>query len=498
MSEASKQVIDNDPVSEKREERALRNFKQVLREMLFLLMQSSRSETASLHWVNKQRNQFVLETSCSRHRDVTFQDRVGFESSYLNPYKNLDEPVQLEVGVHVESDAMNHYYRTLPVRYVNIIPFINNGETVALTVLESADAEVRTEDEAAVVSYNNALANLLYTFLELNDLSRNEAEWAEYDVALDQLSDRDEFAVMMDNVVVQLQSYLFRGGVTMLCRAAGGWRVALNSAYADPVPRLGSVLQENTVAYAALKSGRPEFAIHFNGNPRRVNSDEPVCKGASLAIPMLIFDRRQAVFVVYDENPLIFKESVKHKLTNLVRIAALKMMSSPDAGKISEDLMSGSTGAFHATITDRILARQLQRSSLFPDEHTWVVMFSSDEITSLRTRHGVESLKNLRRQIVMATMREMDGVSSVVGFHADYIFSAIVCSRDEQGLQKWLAYLKSLKQVTFDCGDQGVYLNFQAGAVKLSDQYQDVYQLMRSLKKVFSQSSKSSDFVIAV
>jgi hypothetical protein len=496
MSEARKQYIENDPVAEKREERALRNFKQVLQEMLFLLMQSTRSETASLQWVNQQRSQFVLETSCSRHRDVTFQDRVGFENSFLNPYKNLDEPVQLEVGVHVEQGALQHYYRSMPVRYINVIPFINNGETVALTVLETADAEVRPEDEAAVGSYNNALANLLYTFLELNDLSRNESEWEEYDAALDQLSDRDEFAVMMDNVVSQLQSYLFKGGVTMLCRAAGGWRVALNSAYANAAPRVGTVLKENTLAYAALKSGRPEFAIHFNGNPRRVGSDEPTCQGASFAIPMLLFDRRQAVFVVYDQNPLIFKESVKHKLTNLVRIAALKMMSSPEAGKISEDLLAGSTGALHATVTDRILTRQLQRSSLFPDEHTWVVMFSSDEITSLRTRHGVETLKNLRKQIVMATMRDMNGVSSVVGFHADYIFTAIVCSNDADGLGKWLTYLQALKNKSFDCSDQSVYLNFQAGAVKSDGRYQDVYQLMRALKKVFSESSKTNNFVV--
>jgi hypothetical protein len=497
MSEARKQVIDYDPIAEKREERALRNFKQVLREMLYLLMQSTRSETASLQWVNTQRNQFVLETSCSRHRDVTFQDRVGFESSYLDPYKSLDEPVQLEVGIHVDPAALPHYYRTMPVRFVNIIPFINNGETVALTVLESADPDVRPEDEAAVVSYNNALANLLYTFLELNDLSRNEAEWEEYETTLDLLNDRDEFAVMMDNVVTQLQSYLSRGGVTMLCRAAGGWRVALNSAYANAAPRIGSVLQENTLVYSALKSGKPEFAIHFNGSPRRVNTDEPLCQGASYAIPMLLFDRRQAVFVVYDENPLIFKESVKHKLTNLVRIAALKMMSSPEAGKISEDLIAGSTGAFHASITDRILTRQLHRCNLFPDEYTWVVMFSSDEITSLRTRHGVETLKNLRRQIVMATMREMPGVSSVVGFHADYIFTAIVCASDENGLHKWLTYLQALKQTSFDCGDQGVYLNFQAGAVKLSDRYQDGYPLMRELKKAFSESCKTNNFVIA-
>ena len=130
MSTVKNYKIDNDPVSERREERALRNFKQVLREMVYLLMQATRSETASLYWVNKERGQFVLESSSSRIQHATFQDRVQFENSWLHPYKDLQEPVQLEVGVHVDPAGLVQYNGAdpAPVRYLNVLPFMNKGE----------------------------------------------------------------------------------------------------------------------------------------------------------------------------------------------------------------------------------------------------------------------------------------------------------------------------------------------------------------------------------
>jgi hypothetical protein len=497
MHETKRPFIDSDPLSEKREEKALRNFKQVLKEMLYLLLQSTRSDTASLYWVNKQRGQFVLEASSSRFSNATFQDRVMFENSYLEPYIDLEDAVQLEVGVHVEAEKLTHYYKQVPVRYLNVLPFMNNGETVALTILESNDANVTSDDEESVIAYTNALGNLLYTFLELSDLSKDESQWVQYDDILEQVNSRDDHAVLLDNVMMRLQSFIHKGGVTLLCRGAERWRVVLNTNLARNAPHVGTVLAENTIAYEALRTGKPEFTIHFNSNPRRISPKEPLSQGATLAIPMLLHDRRQAVFLVYDENPLLFKESVKHKMINLVRVASLKMMGAKESYKVSSDFMTHDSGAFSMPLIERTIQREIKRSILYPETHTWVAMLTFEEVNSLRTRFGLDHLKDLQRQVVKRITPDLETVDGVTGFHTDYIYVVILQSEFEDGARRWLHQLEA-SDTPFSCDNVELELNFRVGFTLIDGERRDAYEITKAIKQAFSEATKSAQFAIEI
>lgn len=490
MSGLRNYKIDNDPVGERRDERALRNFKSVLRELVYLLMQSTRSETASLYWVNKDRQQFVLESASSKIQHATFQDRVQFENSWLEHYKDLSEPVQLEIGSHIQPEELIQYTGNdvVPVNFLNVLPFMNKGETVALTVLESTSPNVTTDDEEAVVSYTNALGNLLYTFLELSDLSADESQWGQYDDMLNQVNSRDDHAVLLDNVATQLLSFVRKGGVSLMCRGADGWRVVLNAAYSTGSPSVGSVMQEHTISYNALKSGAPEFSIHFNGNPRRVCAGEPLSQGATLAIPLLLHDRRQGVFVVHDENPLLFKESLKHKMSNLVRIASLKMMADKDSYKVSSDFMTNDTGAYTASLIERTLYNQLKRARLVPAEYSWAAMVSCEDINSLRTRFGLDDLRGLQKKMVSHLTYNSPRTQSITGFHADYIFVVVIQSTEKDGIQKWLHHVQDQKPVP--CGEQEISLRYRVGFTRLGEQHNDVYSITKSIKKAFSDAGR--------
>lgn len=496
MGDIKNKGIDNDPIAEKREEKALRNFKQVLRELLYLLMQSAKSNTASLYWVNNHRGQFVLESSCSSFTNTTFQDRVDFQESYLTPYKDITEPVQLEVGVHVEEDRLSHYYKHVPVRFINVIPFVNNDETVALAVLESNSGEINAEIEEAVFSFLNAMSNLLYTFIELSDLSRDESQWHHYEEMLDQLNSREDHAVLIDNMMVQLQSLIAKGGVSFLCRMANNWRVVLNTNYAQNCPPVGTILHENAMSYDALKTGKPSFAIHFNTSLRRVSSNEPPARGATLAIPLLLHDRRQGLVLVYDENPLLFKESVKHKMTNLVRISALKMMASKDSYRVDTDFMSHESGALCAPMMERVILREIKRRSLFPEVYSWVAMFTFEEINTLRTRFTTENLRGLQKQVVARSSAELDEFTSICGFHADYVYTALIQSSSPEGVQEWISLLKRSGEVPFECRGEKVNLSFRIGVTPLNSNFKDSFDAINAVKKVFSEATRRSEMVV--
>lgn len=487
-----KNNADADPIAEKREEKALRNFKKVLNEILFMLMRSTRSETASLQWVNNQRQQFVLENYCSSLTNTTFQDRVDFKDSFLYPYRDISEMVSLEVGVDVQPEELTHYYKSIPVKYLYLIPFINNGETVGLTVLESNQPDLSTIEIESIRSYITALSNLLYTFIELSELSKDEAQWYQYDEMLEQVNSKNDHTQLIDNILSQLESFLNRGGVTFLSRTAGGWRVLLNSAFSRNAPRVGTILQENSMANEVLKTGVSQFSIHFNNSPHRISRHEPICSGATLAIPMVMQDRRQGVFIIYDENPLLFKESVKHKLTNLIRILGLKMVASKESYRVDADFLSHESGALSMPIIERIIDREIARSVSFPNMFTWVVMYTFDEINTIRTRYGVGVLKTLQKQIIRRTTIDHKDFSNVTGFHADYIYLGIVQSTSDHGLDLWMDNVQNESTKGYQCEKDTIDLAFIFGTVRVDRRFENVDLLLGQLKKEFSVATKNA------
>ncbi len=119
--------------------------KHVLKNLIFLLRSASEMETVYMYWVNRSRRQFVLETKSTALENVMFKDRLQFEEHFLNEYKDITEPKAVEVGEKLREESLKHYYNEVPVRNVTMLPFVNNGETVAMTVLESKNNHRRSK-----------------------------------------------------------------------------------------------------------------------------------------------------------------------------------------------------------------------------------------------------------------------------------------------------------------------------------------------------------------
>ena len=120
-----------------RQEKALREFKQIIADLVHLLRASTRSQLAYMCWVNQSRQQFVWETHSTRLSNVMFKDRVNFHHHFLDDYKELDELIKLRIGEDISKAKLGHYFSVVHAKSMLIIPFINKGETVGLTILES-------------------------------------------------------------------------------------------------------------------------------------------------------------------------------------------------------------------------------------------------------------------------------------------------------------------------------------------------------------------------
>lgn len=404
----------------KNDDAALRHYKSVVKETLSLFRKAIGANTVSLHWVNRSRKQFVLESAVSDVPHARFADRVAMTESYLNGFDLLTRPVTLDVGKEVDASALTHYLNDCPVSHITILPLDYQREVVALVVIESMSKSVITDSSEELASFTTAMGHLLYTFLELSERTNDEQQWSDYEAMLQKAIGRGDEIAVLERLLDMASSLIPTGAVSLLVRANSTWQVVLNHPGSPHTPPVGLAVEEQSLCYQALKTGQPEFATHLGGSPKRVNSAEPIMKGASLAIPLLLHDRRQAVLLVSDENLLFFRESNRHKLTNLVRVAALRLVSGTTKHVAGADFLSAETGTLHADVFDAALRREIKRTPPV------VAMVTVKQIPTLRSRLRIEELKDVQQLIGDLLSPNRHGLSGLVGVHSDFVFTVMI------------------------------------------------------------------------
>jgi len=408
----------------KNDDTALRHYKSVVKEVLSLFRTATGAKTVSLHWVNRSRKQFVLESAVSEVPHARFADRVAMSDCYLNGFDLLTRPVTLEVGTDVAPAALTHYLEDCPVSYVTIQPLEYHRDVVALAVIETTSKTVLTDAKSEFASFTAAMGNLLFTFLELSERTSDEQQWSDYETMLQKAVGRGDEIAVLERLVDQASSLIPTGAVSLLVRANSTWQVVLNHPGSSHVPPIGLAVEEQSLVFQALKTGQPEFATHLGGSPKRVNSAEPIMKGASLAIPMLLHDRRQAVLLISDENLLFFRESNRHKLTNLVRVAGLRLVAGTTKHVTGADFLSAETGSLHADVFDAALRREASGTPPV------VAMVTVKQVPTLRSRLRMDELKEVQQLIGDLLAPNRHGFSGLVGVHSDFVFTVMLHGDD--------------------------------------------------------------------
>jgi hypothetical protein len=478
-------------MSGRREEKALLEFKQVVKNIVQLLRKSMEADTTYIYWVNRIRKQFVLETSATILSNVMFRDRIEFDDFFLNEYRNLTEVTQLKVGEGVNQEELSHYHDVVPARFVTLIPFINNGETVALTVVESEHQPNLSDFGDVLSSFQSALRNVLNTYLEVTDLYEHQKQWSDYDVSLDQISPRMHRTEILDVMIAEMQKLLPEGGVSIAARGMGTWVTVMQSSGALNCPETGALIEEKSMAYDALEKGEPQFSIHFNQNPKRISSAEEHVEGATLAIPLLINDRRHAVVLACAPNPLVFKESTKHKLVNLVRLAALAIQVNLGKTEPEQNLLTSAHGSFIPEVWEKSLGRKI-RSASGSERTTWFGFVTVENLAELRASLRLEELMQLQRTLVSMMNPARHGFLGYIGFNTDYIYAFLLSGEQVKVYQDWFDTIdRLLDQPVELTNGKRVNVQVKIGSVTVHDQYKDVHEVVTAAKKALSEVVKS-------
>lgn len=470
----------------KREEKSLVEFKQIMDDLVHLLRKSTGSQTVYLNWVNRSRQQFVLETQSTSLPNVMFRDRVMFDQHFLEPYKDLEEVKALKIGRDVDSEALKHYYDFLPVRYLLLVPFINNGETVAITVIETETALSLEDHEESLSSYRNALANVLNTYLELTDLYENEEVWTEYEASLETISPKHHKVEILNRMAGEMQKLLPSGGVSVLLRGMEVWTTVFNTSNSEISPAPGLVMEEKSMAYDALQKGEPQFSIHFNQNPKRVSGEERKTEGATLAVPLIINGRRHGVVLAYDKNPLTFKESTKHQIINLVRTAVLSIQVNLDRLPVDKDLFTSDYGNFIPDLWELALQQEISRPGN-KDRKLWFCLITINNLQELRSKYRLEELNRIQRTLVKLLNPNRFGTNGFIGFNSDYVMTSLVFCPSKMKFNAWAEAVKDRFSSPIELSDgKQIRLEIKFGAVEVSNNFDDVHDITDAAKKELS------------
>lgn len=463
----------------RQEDNALRHFKRVAREMVALLRLATAAPTVSLHWVNRHRRQFVLEAADSAVAQTSFPDRVPMTESYLRGFEMLAKPAVLTIGKDVPPTALTHYPAGCPVTTVTVVPLAYNSETVALAVVEGDDPDVLRHRSDAIGSFSTAMAHLIHTFLELSELAGEEDQWAAYEEQIRRWPSRSDECDVLDLLMDQVVSLVPGGSVSILARVFDRWCVVMNHESATAAPALGTVMEDQSLAYQALQSGQPEFATHVGASPKRVARAEPISKGASMAIPFLLHDRRQAVVLVTVENLHFFKDSNRHKLVNLVRIGALRLTAGTTKFLVGADMLSHDNAGLVPDLIDRAMVREFRRGG------ATVGLVTVHEVSALRSRMRMEETKSIQR-VLNATLNPVRyGYAGVCGPHSDFV-TLVLLSGGPEELDRYKAAIREgVSRI------QGHTLTVAHAFQTVESSTSDPYDVKRSLRLALDAAVKA-------
>lgn len=463
-----------------------------MKNMVLMLWESTGVETAYMYWVNRSREQFVLETSTTALPNVMFRDRIGFEHFFLDEYKDQDDSTQLQVGKEVPAEGLIHYFDFVPIKHITLLPFKNNGEVVAFTVLETEQPFHLQDFEETIGAYRSALLHILNTYLELTDLHDDQQQWTQYEAILNTLSPKQHKVVILERVMDGLRKILPDGGFSIMLRGMDSWITVFSSdGFASDLPP-GLMLQEKSMAYDALQKGKEQFSIHFNQSPKRVSTLEKQTEGATYAVPMLLSDRRHAVVVTYHKNPLLFTESVKHKISNLVRVASLAIHIHNDKLRVDQDLFTSEYGSFIPEVWEAGIQQEIDREKKSRSP-LYVGMITIQNLQEHRSRYRLEELKQLQKRVVKVLNPALHSCNGYIGFVSDYVFLYVLHCSGEQQHKQYMNSVTAMFEKPIELGNGAkIDIDILCGYTELEEEDCDAHGVVEKTKRAMSDILKST------
>ena len=231
-----------------------------------------------------------------------------------------------------------------------------------------------------------------------------------------------------------------------------------------------------------LERGEPQFAIHFNQNPKILSSRERITSGASYVLPILLHGKKKGALAINHPDPLFFSGSMKHKISNMLRVAMLTMEKTVRLEEGEFLFVSGPGQGLLPDIWEQSIHYYWSRAPK-KGEHALFGMAAIDNIREIRSRYRVDTLNHLQKRCAEYLHPASGGFRGFVGFRSDYIFPFIALSETPLDEEDWEKKAEALftEPLSIQSGEQvQVTMNVRCAAIHAG--YDDPHQIVEAVK----------------
>ncbi len=400
-------------------------FSYLMKKVLTTVKEANFAHTVAFFWINRDKNQMVLESSVSDSDRFTAHRRRELGTDVISRIANSGKPQILSrVNIAGQLEMLGYYDGVEPVKALVGVPVFypkvggNASEPVAVLVLDSLmEDEFGQETLALLGQFTKLISALIKSYTDKYDLLLD----SEMLRSITRMRDQLKLDFGLYNIVRTLSEETSRLvawdyiATVLYDESRKAWIVQyVMNRMNDPYVSVSQEVDpQHSLVGAVVQTSVPRIYDHFdfNGLPRFYKAERVESSGAIMVLPINSINRCYGVLVVESKDAKTYSESDAKLLQKLVETSswALEILSLSEVvnNYIS---MDETTGVAARKYFMTRMQEEVQRANDFSTGLA-LVMVSIDSMNDLLGRYGKEgfdfALQNIGR-IIKSFIRPYD------------------------------------------------------------------------------------------
>lgn len=400
-------------------------FSYLMKKVLTTVKEANFAHTVAFYWINRDKNQMVLESYVSESEKFTAHRRRELGTDVISQIAESGKPQVLSrVNISGQLEMLGYYDGVEPVKsFVGVPVFypkvgIGAGDPVAVLVLDSMEEDAFGPETLTLLGqFTKLISALIKSYTDKYDLLLD----SEVLRSITRMRDQLKLDFSLYNIVRTLSEESSRLvswdyiTVVLFDESRKTWAIqyVMNRMNDPYVALTQEVDPQHSLVGTVLQTSTPRIFDHYDptGLPRFYKAERVDSQGALMLLPINSVNRCYGVLVIESKDRKTYSESDAKLLQKLVEVSswALEILSLSEVvnNYISMDETTGVAARKY------FLARmneEVQRANDF-SSHLALVMVSIDSMNDLLSRYGKDgfdfALQNVGR-IIKSFIRPYD------------------------------------------------------------------------------------------
>lgn len=400
-------------------------FSYLMKKVLTTVKEANFAHTVAFYWINRDKNQMVLESFVSDSEKFTAHRRRELGTDIISQIAESGKPQVLSrVNISGQLEMLGYYDSVEPVKsFVGVPVFYPKvgsgaGDPVAVLVLDSMEEDAFGAETLILLGqFTKLISALIKSYTDKYDLLLD----SEVLRSITRMRDQLKLDFSLYNIVRTLSEETSRLvswdyiAVVLFDESRKTWVIqyVINRMNDPYVALTQEVDPQHSLVGMVLQTGTPRIVDQYDptGLPRFYKAERVDSQGALMLLPINSVNRCYGVLVVESKDRKTFSESDAKLLQKLVEVSswALEILSLSEVVN-NYIAMDETTGVAARKYFLTRMNEEVQRANDFSSPVA-LVMVSIDAMNDLLSRYGKEgfdfALQNVGR-IIKSFIRPYD------------------------------------------------------------------------------------------